>query len=53
MRILARRVQFVLMMRVLDGADAVPQVCKMRNQFCDQCRFATVFSADDMDSFDH
>ena len=50
-RILARRVQLMMVMRVFDRADAVTASRQMLYQINDQRRFAAVLSSNDMNAF--
>lgn len=48
MGILARGVQFVTVMCVLDGAHSQPDCMKVSNQFAQQRRLAVILASDDV-----
>ena len=50
MRVLAGRVEFMLMMGVLDRADLQAPPVELSDEFAQQCRLAVVLSADDVHS---
>ena len=46
MGIFARRIEFVVMMRVFDRADRQPLIPELLHEFNDKCRLAVVLAAD-------
>ena len=50
-RVLARCIQFVLVMGMFDCADAIALLFQIRDEFRDQSRLAVVLASDNVQSF--
>jgi hypothetical protein len=53
MRIFAWRVEFMAMMRMLDGRNPKTSACEFCDQFTDQCGLARVLASNDVNSSGH